>query len=99
MAGKKLKNQLTWKLIRSNGDLVIDSSAAQDAMHMVVTMPSGEQLRVELFTRDERSGSQHGLRVSTIEGVMLVVPEASNTVKLLNETYVEQMKRSRARSR
>ncbi len=99
MAGKKLKDQLAWQLIKSNGGAVLDSDALEEARHMLITMPGGAQIRIELFTRDERTGSQHGLRVSTVEGTLLIEPEASNTVKIINSTYIEQMKRSRARSR
>lgn len=99
MARKRLANQLEWKLLRSSGEVVLDSNSAEDAMHMSVTMPDGAVIRVELFTRDEASGASHGLRVSTIEGVALVAPEAANTVKIINLTHLEQMKRARARSR
>lgn len=100
MASKKPKQipRLTWKLIRSDGSLVLDSESVQ-AMHMVVTLPDGAQTRVELFLREERSSMPQGLRVTTVEGTLLVEPEASNTVKIINDTYIEREKRARARSR
>lgn len=80
---------LVWRLIKSDGVTVLDGINS-DARHLVVTQRDGSELRVELF---ERADQGLGLRVSTIEGTMLVEPEASNTVKLINDTYYARHKR------
>lgn len=64
----------------------------QQAMYLLVTLPSGAKMRVELFQRD---GHDEGIRVSALDGVLQIHPEASNSARLSNDDYVARERRRR----
>lgn len=83
MASRKPK-KASWSLQKSSGAEVARSQDI-DAHHLVFTASNGAVTRVELY---ERNGYGPGLRISTLEGILLVEPEASNTVRIINDTHV-----------
>lgn len=83
MASKK-PGKASWVLTKSDGKAVVDSTIV-NAHHLIFTASNGAVTRVELY---EREGYGPGLRISTLEGVMHIEPEASNTVRIINDTHI-----------
>lgn len=61
-----------------------------DWRELVFKLPNGTELSIEIF---EREGG--GVKIRTMDGTLLVVPEASNCVILRSETYEQASKRRR----
>ena len=60
-----------------------------ECRELVFKMPNGTEISVEIFERDGYAG----IKIRTMDGQLIVEPEASNVVTIRAETYQESRSR------